>query len=264
MRLLNTATLEFEDFPENKIPKYAILSHTWFKKKEHGSGTGIEQDDEEGETEYKAFMDLRLRPEADWTRSVRKVKKFCDVARSLNIEWGWSDTCCTHQQGKPSELGEAINSMWKWYTSSALCMVYLWDVESPSSAEQPRKAIGDSEWFTRGWTLQELLAPQQMRLYDREWRIIGTRHKLADRITRRTGIEPRFFGNIDLVKGASVARRLFWAAGRTTTKPKDIAYCLVGIMDVYMPPRYGSDKKEAFRVLQLEFTKKYRDQSIFA
>lgn len=189
MRLLNTATLEFEDFPENKIPKYAILSHTWFKKKEHGSGTGIEQDDEEGETEYKAFMDLRLRPEADWTKSVRKVKKFCDVARSLNIEWGWSDTCCTyflnlknasmrcmiaergslmgsltivlqsvtnfyamtrHQQGKPSELGEAINSMWKWYTSSALCMVYLWDVESPSSAEQPRKAIGDSEWFTRG------------------------------------------------------------------------------------------------------------------
>lgn len=103
-----------------------------------------------------------------------------------------------------------------------------------------------------------------MRLYDKEWRIIGTRHKLADRITRRTGIEPRFFGNIDLVKGASVARRLFWAAGRTTTKPKDIAYCLVGIMDVYMPPRYGSGKKEAFRVLQLEFTKKYRDQSIFA
>jgi hypothetical protein len=103
-----------------------------------------------------------------------------------------------------------------------------------------------------------------MTFFDQAWRPIGTRDELASLICQRTGIEKQYFGNLYLIKRASAATRLSWAAGRTLTRPEDVAYCLVGIMGIYVSPRYGSGKEEAFRALQVEFTKKYRDQSIFA
>ncbi|KAF2798694.1 HET-domain-containing protein [Melanomma pulvis-pyrius CBS 109.77] len=250
MRLLNTTTLEFRDFFDDK-PQYAILSHRWLSA------------DEGGEATYRDFVDLRQRPEAQWTASIRKVKTFCTIARSQGINWAWSDTCCINKDSE-SELAESINSMWQWYAKSAFCIVYLPDVPSAPSMEARQEAAMKSVWFTRGWTLQELLAPHHMTFFDRAWEPIGTRDELADRICRRTNIERRYFGNLYQIKQASAATRLSWAAGRTLTRPEDVAYCLVGIMGIYVSPRYGSGREEAFRALQMEFTKKYRDQSIFA
>ena len=155
--------------------------------------------------------------------------------------------------------------MWRWYAGSAFCIVYLRDVPPHLSPERRQDAIMKSEWFTRGWTLQELLAPQQqMTFFDQAWKPVGTREELSNQICRRTHIDPVYFGNLDQIKRASAATRLSWAAGRKLTRPEDIAHCLLGIMDIYMSPRYGSGQEEAFRMLQMKFTKKYRDQSIFA
>lgn len=154
--------------------------------------------------------------------------------------------------------------MWSWYAGSALCIVYLKDVSSHLSVEERQAAIMESEWFTRGWTLQELLAPKHMTFYDQGWKPIGTRDELADQISRRTGIKPLYFGDLDKIKEASAATRLSWAAGRTLTRPEDVAHCLFGIMGVQVPPQYGNGKERAFRELQMKFTKEFPDQSIFA
>lgn len=153
--------------------------------------------------------------------------------------------------------------MWRWYAQSAFCIVYLADVPSTPGDERQER-FRKSKWFTRGWTLQELLAPQHMIFFDQAWKPIGTRDELADEIHLRTGINRQFFGDLKMIQQASAATRLSWAAERKTTRPEDVAYCLVGIMGVYIFPRYGSGKKEAFRALQMEFFKKNRDESIFA
>lgn len=294
MRVLDTNTLEFREFyDEDSLQgKYAILSHRWLPM------------DEGSEATYKEFRALCERPEAQWTASVRKVKTFCDIAKSKGLKWAWSDTCCTYlprylslslvrvcagslsrgalkqpvtlqnvtnflnisgiNKDSESELAESINSMWKWYAKSALCVVYLPDVPSLLPEDERQEKIKNSEWFKRGWTLQELLAPEHMTFFNQAWNPIGTRSELANLISEKTGIESQYFGNLNQIKQASAATRLSWAAGRRLTRPEDVAYCLVGIMGVYVTPRYGSGMEEAFRVLQIEFTKKNLDQSIFA
>ncbi|KAL2067538.1 hypothetical protein VTL71DRAFT_1963 [Oculimacula yallundae] len=161
--------------------------------------------------------------------------------------------------GRGPEMREAINSMFEWYRRAEVCYAYLSDVDSSiflkSAVEQDFKR---SAWFTRGWTLQELLAPQWVEFYDINWQEIGTKSSLAPLIKSITGIS-HLFNYAD----ASIAQKMCWASLRQTTRVEDQAYCLLGIFGVHMPPLYG-EGANAFHRLQLEIISQSDDESIFA
>ena len=241
MRLLNAHTLEIKKFPDNDIPSYAILSHTW-------------QDGEE-----VSFQDLH-RPETVTKVGYQKIKQFCRLAITYDYTWVWVDTCCIDKTSR-EELSESINSMFKWYERSAVCFAYLADVSAKAEARLP--LFANSRWFTRGWTLQELLAPQILYFVGSDWKIFGTRDSLAEHISVITGIgrryltsraaelhyrtsdelfHDRFRGHLERklnIRETTVAEKLSWAAPRQTTREEDIAYCLLGLCAVNMPLIYG-------------------------
>jgi len=175
--------------------------------------------------------------------------------------------CCIDKTSS-AELSEAINSMFRWYKRAVICYAYLSDVElgggvdmHPSYPGVPSK-FAQSRWFSRGWTLQELIAPKEVVFYSRDWGIIGSRERLCLALEEITGIKRDLLNTGD-VKFASVADRMTWAAKRTTTRVEDVAYCLLGIFDVNMPLLYGEGQK-AFTRLQEEILRTSTDQSIFA
>jgi hypothetical protein len=133
--------------------------------------------------------------------------------------------------------------MYTWYWYAEVCYAYPSDV--------PAEPLVKSRWFKRGWTLQELLAPAIVEFYSREWKRIGTKSSLADDIRRATGIQKKFFLDRRNIKPASVGTKFSWAAQRTTTRPEDTAYSLLGIVDVNMPMLYGEGSRAFYR-LQLE------------
>ncbi|KIK12028.1 hypothetical protein PISMIDRAFT_689834 [Pisolithus microcarpus 441] len=181
-----------------------------------------------------------------------KLQGFCAVACEWGYSWAWSDTCCIDKHSS-AEVQETIGSMFAWYRQSALTIVYLSDVPNMGS-------IGNSEWFRRGWTLQELLAPQTS-LYKN---LTSANHKkdatvLAE-LARATGIEPRFLN--DFSPGKDNARsRLQWASSRLTTRPEDIAYSLFGIFNVHLPVLYGESAENALGRLLTEIISQSGDVS---
>lgn len=144
--------------------------------------------------------------------------------------------------------------MFRWYEDSIVCYVYLCDVLSESEVF----VLERSSWFTRGWTLQELLAPEMVKFFDKNWMDIGTKATLEGELTATTGIDHLFN-----FRKASVAQKMSWAAKRETTRVEDLAYCLMGIFDVNMPIIYG-EGASAFIRLQHEIIKISSDESIFA
>jgi hypothetical protein len=170
----------------------------------------------------------------------------------------WIDSCCINKSSS-AELSEAINSMFEFYRSSQLFYAYLSDV--PSSGDDPdleHSKFRASAWFTRGWTLQELLAPKYVEFYAQDWSEIGTKASLGSLIKSITGIM-----HLSSFQNASVAEKMSWASRRETTRPEDQAYCLMGLFDVNMPTIYGEGEK-AFIRLQLEILSQTNDESIFA
>ena len=152
--------------------------------------------------------------------------------------------------------------MYHWYRDAQICYVYLEDIPMPADSDQPPE-IRHSRWFTRGWTLQELIAPKSAVFYSADWHHLGTRSELSPIISAATNIEERFLNGEDLER-ASVSKRMSWASGRKPTRIEDIAYCLLGIFDVNISPLYGEGKK-AFRRLQEELMKRYpEDHTLFA
>ncbi|OTA54153.1 HET-domain-containing protein, partial [Hypoxylon sp. EC38] len=238
MRLINTQSLELEEYFGDQIPLYAILSHTWGR--DEASFQGWQSPD---------------RPTSK--EGYRKILDACKQARSDTLEYVWCDTVCIDKSSS-AELSEAINSMFSWYNASAGCYVYLADV---SSTENLESSFRNSRWFTRGWTLQELLAPEIVVFYDREWTEIGSRNDLETIISEITKIPKRMMGP-RYMRSASIARKMSWVATRTTTRVEDMAYCMLGIFDLNMPLLYGEGIK-AFIRLQEELIKVSNDQSIF-
>jgi hypothetical protein len=230
MWLLNTQTLKLEAFL-GKIPSYAILSHRW-------------------EDEELSFGDVT--PEYQHLKGYQKVKAFCEEAEKNDFQYVWVDTCCIDKKSS-AELGEAINSMYMWYERADICYAYLCDI-------QGNRGIAESSWFTRGWTLQELLAPTSLQFYDSRWSPIASRYELSAELEVITGIPQlalRSFRHDDFC----VAEKMAWAARRQTTREEDSAYCLLGLFNVNMPLLYGEGSK-AFLRFQEEIMKVSTDLSI--
>jgi hypothetical protein len=170
----------------------------------------------------------------------------------------WIDTCCIDKTSS-AELSEAINSMYRWYQRSQVCYAYLVDVpDATADHSRPDSLFQQSKWFTRGWTLQELLAPTFVEFYDQNWIEIGTKSSMRTLVQKITNIS--ILVDID---EACVAEKLSWASTRVTTRIEDLAYCLMGLFDVNMPLLYG-EGHSAFLRLQLEIWSRTNDESIFA
>lgn len=244
MRLLNTSTIELEDFVDGEIPVYAILSHRWGK-------------------EEVSFQELGT-PKSREMAGYRKIRKSCALAKRYGLGYIWIDTCCIDKSSS-AELSEAINSMYQWYSKAYVCYAYLADILLPAKGSAAPRKFVDSEWFQRGWTLQELLAPQELIFFDMEWREIGTKGNLRFIISTATRIHHRYLYGYspEHNNAASIAERMSWASFRTTSRTEDIAYCLLGIMNINMPLLYGEGEK-AFLRLQEELIKTESDESIYA
>ncbi|KAF9462361.1 heterokaryon incompatibility protein-domain-containing protein [Collybia nuda] len=242
MRLLDTTTMNLVSF-EGKVPTYAILSHTW-------------------EIEEVSFQDITVPNKVREMYGYKKIFGACDLARKDGFKYIWIDTCCINKESS-AEFSEAINSMYNWYKDARICYAYLCDVPSEGNHRDPRSLFAMSRWFTRGWTLQELIAPERVIFYSRDWVDIGTKASLQDTISSVTGISPDIIVGGTILDSVPVAVRMSWAAKRDTTREEDIAYSLMGIFDIHMPLLYGERDKAFFR-LQHEIIKKSTDHSIFA
>jgi hypothetical protein len=151
--------------------------------------------------------------------------------------------------------------MYKWYQRAQVCYAYLSDVPSAlDNHYEPNSSLRRSKWFTRGWTLQELLAPDSVEFYSQDWVEIGTKRNMSHLLEEVTSIAILGRGKVD---GACVATKMSWAAKRETTREEDQAYCLLGIFDVNMPLLYGEGLRKAFIRLQIEIMAQIRDESIF-
>ncbi|KAI1050328.1 hypothetical protein LB506_002020 [Fusarium annulatum] len=266
MWLINTKTYKLENFVNPPCP-YSILSHTW----------------EGDEVLFQDMESLRhARRKAGW----KKIQMTCDASRQANISHAWVDTCCIDKRSS-AELSEAINSMFAWYQQSSICYVYLSDLVFPctpvdsvmpdtdegqqladAAFSKLENEMGTCRWFTRGWTLQELIAPSQVMFFDQNWNRVGSRTSGSDLrfikiLESLTGIPSSVLEYKSDIAAIPVAQRMSWAARRETTRVEDIAYCLLGIFDVNMPLLYGEGPKSFFR-LQEEITKNYDDLSLFA
>ncbi|KAI9168052.1 HET domain-containing protein [Paramyrothecium foliicola] len=249
MRLLNCQTLLVEEFFGANIPPYVILSHTW----------------EAEEVTYQDALDpAKARSMKGWD----KITAACTLASLTNHNYIWIDTCCIDKKN-PTELTEAINSMFTWYANASIC--YAWLSDYDASADESVSGLEKCRWFTRGWTLQELVAPAEVQFYDIRWCMFGTRTTLAQALAAATGIDKRVLAYNDaasrdihsLLREIPVARRMSWAANRQTSRLEDISYSLLGIFDVNMPLLYGEGHR-AFVRLQEEILKDANDLSLLA
>ncbi|KAI1446015.1 HET-domain-containing protein [Annulohypoxylon stygium] len=280
MWLINCQSLHLEEFVQD-APPYAILSHTW------------------GDEEM-TFVDMNNRDRDSLLdrAGYRKMRATCKVALEHDLKYAWVDTCCIDKSSS-AELSEAINSMFAWYKKAALCFVYLCDfacfsdetladaitsfesrealeakgegfygdLPQQSAAEidlrnKVKRGLGDCKWFSRGWTLQELIAPSRINFYDKGWNYFGSKLELASVLSWITGVDTSILKGRPLDE-ILVGRRMSWASTRETTRVEDMAYCLLGIFDINMPLLYGEGKK-AFIRLQEEIIRSSHDLSIFA
>ena len=173
------------------------------------------------------------------------------------MQYFWIDTCCINKADH-AELSEAINSMFRWYQTATKCYVYLSDVSmtkgkaSEEASELPwESTFRSSRWFTRGWTLQELLAPLSVEFFSREGKRLGDKKSLELQIHEITSIAVQALQGSPLSQ-FSVTERMSWAAKRETTIEEDQAYCLLGIFDIHLPLIYGEGIENAFRRLRKE------------
>ena len=204
------------------IPPYAILSHTW-------------------EDEEVTFEAMRT-PACQNMKGYQKIAMTCRLASEANISYAWVDTCCIDKSSS-AELTEAINSMYRWYQRAAICYAFLSDLEPAMPGEKSSitatATLRDCRWFTRGWTLQELIAPRQVIFYDRAWQSRGSKSELAEILSEITNVDIEVLQHTKPLSALSTAQKMSWAAERETTRMEDTAYCLLGIFDVNMPLLYG-------------------------
>ena len=265
MWLLSTDRAELHEFPSPEtVPEgYAILSHVW-----------------ETDIEEQTFQVTQLLREIcaktgaiPRDSSHPKIRQACSLAESHGYKWLWVDTSCINKSSS-ADLSEAINSMYRYYSLARMCYAYLRDVppatkdgeyssqrRGPSSGRS--KIFTSSKWHTRGWTLQELIAPTFVFFLATDWTHIGTKAELADLLETITHIPASLLRLHTRLADYSVAQRMSWAASRKTTRPEDRAYSLLGIFGINMSTLYG-EGEQAFYRLQEEIMKRRADTTLFA
>lgn len=297
-RLLHSTTFKIErrrDLVEyDKLEKggqYAIVSHRWtdneitfqkYTKEKFLENHGEKLNSPE-------IIDSATEP------GLAKIGWACSIAKKNGIPYIWIDACCIDKSTESfPELPQAINSMFQWYKEAAICYTFLLDVSEDKEEHQTeikstdpavrRKKIGyfrDSEWFGRGWTLQELLAPERLEFFDHAWRSIGTKQSRSREVSGVTRIAEQFLredirddndteineqiegGTYGRIKKACIATKMSWASARTTKIKDDMAYCLLGLFGERMETPYG-ENEQAFLRLQQLLVSKTQDESIFA
>ncbi|KAF4841318.1 Vegetative incompatibility protein HET-E-1 [Colletotrichum siamense] len=280
MRLLDTKSLRVIEFNSDEVPSYAILSHTWGDEEVTYQDLNPQQD--QIYTQLKSFKDslltksgYRFSSQVTTKQGFRKLQQSAKQALSDGHTFMWIDTCCIDKSSS-AELSEAINSMYQWYQNASICYAFLSDVSVTGNIEivEQDALIRKSRWFTRGWTLQELIAPNDVQFYSAEWTLLGSKVGLQEPFAVSNILGPRILGEITGIdervldggmdlQEESVATRMSWAARRHTTRVEDRAYCLLGIFSVNMPLLYGEGSR-AFIRLQEAIMKETDDQSIFA
>lgn len=264
MRLLHTKELRFEEFFDNSLPPYAILSHRWLQGEE---------------VSYQEFLYLNRQVWAGGqvlaplmviddskqnSTGFQKVMEFRRMAATM-YDWCWVDTVCIDKSSS-AELSEAINSMYEWYARSDMCYVYLADVNASTSVDSDRpSSFKQSEWFRRGWTLQELVAPKEVAFFDQTWTFIGDKVTLQHQLANITSIPLKYFADAHRhrVKGLRASEKMVLALGRQTSRREDRAYSLLGLFDVNIPLLYGEGDR-AFRRLQREILQAGAGSSLLA
>jgi hypothetical protein len=226
-----------KSFLEENAPPYAILSHTW-SSEEHDEVKLQDIKDGTG-TKKTGFQKLL----------------FCrNQAKPDGLQYFWVDTCCIDQTNHV-ELSEAINSMFRWYKKAEKCYVYLSDVsvhkKDGDAHIEWESAFRNSRWFTRGWTLQELLAPKIVEFYSRDGIRLGDKCSLEHQIAEITRIPVEALRGDELSR-FSIEKRFSWVESRRTTKEEDKAYCLLGIFGIFLPLIYGEGQSSAMRRLRRE------------
>ncbi len=224
-----------ESFPNrlvSEIPDYCILSHRW-------------------EYEEVDFHDVQNRsPDLCNKKGYTKIQRCCEIAASTGFEYIWIDTCCIDKTNE-LELTNTLASMFQYYRDAQVCYTYLADVTSSDNPYDAGSNFRQSIWFTRGWTLQELVAPLYVIFFDQDWKEIGTKSSLQAVLTETTRIPSQvllmnYGGKI------SVAERQVWAENRDTAVAEDRAYCMMGLLGVRMPVRYGEGGESASKRLDNE------------
>jgi hypothetical protein len=236
---LTACQFSLTEFAGDKIPKYSILSHTWGPDGEEVTFEDVVKGTGKSKAGYEKL-------------------RFCgEQAARDGLLYFWVDTCCINKANS-TELQEAINSMFQWYHRATKCYVYLSDVSMSESDENGQlsqitweSAFQESRWFTRGWTLQELIAPQSVEFFSGEGKRLGDKKSLEQQIHKITRIV------LEALRGRplsefSVDQRMSWATQRRTTREEDAAYSLLGIFDIHMPLIYGEGQKKALIRLQKE------------
>jgi hypothetical protein len=254
MRLLtidNNGRFILERFAKDSIPPYAILSHRW-------------STDENDEITFKDITEGIN----DTGKPGYKKLQFCYAqAKADGLHYFWVDTCCIDQSNQ-NELSNAIYSMFRRYQKAVKCYVYLADVCIGQQDEEFIRFAKDSilpksEWFSRGWTLQELLAPETVEFFSQDGVDLGDKNSLEQQIAQSTGIP------IAYLRGRSLSRlapkEVFkWVEQRKTLKEEDKAYCLLGIFDVSMLLDYGEGQKKAFSRLYKGVEKRVFGKNFFS
>ncbi|CAO2649225.1 Nn.00g066100.m01.CDS01 [Neocucurbitaria sp. VM-36] len=247
MRLLHISGDAWDDDPlqitlceflGTEVPPYMILSHRWRE-------------------EEVLFADM-TGPDltvAQKKKGYAKLERSCRMALQQKLEYAWIDTCCIDKSSS-AELSEAINSMYSYYADAEVCFAFLDDVGELSHLEK-------SVWFKRGWTLQELIAPQDLYFYSTTWRTLGSKNSLCSNVATASGISVSVLKDRDELRDICGSEKMSWASRRSTTRPEDEAYSLMGLFGVNMPPLYGEGRQRAFRRLQLEIMQVTPDQTLF-
>ncbi|KAI0357090.1 HET-domain-containing protein [Trametes cingulata] len=251
MWLLTTDRAELKWFPRPP-DKYAILSHVW--------STDIkEQSFQEVQEIIRTCQGTGENPRSLLSD---KIKQCCIWAESHGFGLLWTDICCIDKTSS-AELSEAINSMFTWYAKATVCYAYLHDVADDEPPSAPDSAFRRSVWFTRGWTLPELIAPEVVIFISNTWFPIASKRSIPHLLEEITGVDAAvLLGTISLHE-VSVARRMSWASARKTSRVEDEAYCLMGIFGVHFPATYG-EGSEAFVRLQEEILRRIPDTTLLA
>ncbi|GIZ37315.1 hypothetical protein CKM354_000076500 [Cercospora kikuchii] len=301
MRLINTTTLQFREFLGAEIPLYAILSHVWSDSEiSYEDYTAGRKQDGYGYQKITKICELaRETYKLDWawvdTCCIDK-RSSAELSEAINsmFEWYSKSTVCLvflpdvhelsqHDLSNVAQLRDHYEPTYPWYDDrGALTQVEVYTDKASfvKSGEDIPFAVEEflqSKWFTRGWTLQELIAPRTVDFYNTSFQKLGHCDKnindsrysnieglsLHVLVQSATSIAREYLWFARSATPSCIAQRMSWAAKRTTTRPEDVAYCLLGLFGVNMPLLYGEGGEKAFERLQLELLSQGTDQSLF-